>query len=155
MKVTTECVQDELFPAVDPASLDLSVGTPVPAAEIASAARAAEVGETPDPAAERRAELLVETMGWSPARAAAVTGLAEVAAGQVPGTARWRGARQVPARRRSGHGAQYGEEAGVGYPGGRPWELQDRKPLTEDERARLTRGVELARAVLATKGILR
>ncbi|HET8670163.1 MAG TPA: hypothetical protein VFM05_05895 [Candidatus Saccharimonadales bacterium] len=48
-------------------------------------------------------------------------------------------------------GPQYGEEAGVGYPGGLAPEHQPRVALSKAQLATNRRGLALARAILATK----
>lgn len=47
-------------------------------------------------------------------------------------------------RRRSGHGPQFGEEEGVGYPGGLPPYLQPYVPLSDEQKAINLRGVAAA-----------
>jgi hypothetical protein len=54
-------------------------------------------------------------------------------------------------RARAAMGPQYGEEAGVGYPGGLPPEHQPRVILSDDQVARNQRGMALVRATLAAK----
>lgn len=52
-------------------------------------------------------------------------------------------------RARAAMGPQYGEEAGVGYPGGLPPEHQPRIVLSEEQLAINQRGLAAARAALA------
>jgi hypothetical protein len=52
-------------------------------------------------------------------------------------------------RARAAIGGQLGEEAGVGYPGGVPFEHQPRVILSADQLATNARGLGLARATLA------
>jgi len=56
--------------------------------------------------------------------------------------------RRRPRRRRSGHGPQYGEEEGVGYPGGKPPYYQPYVPMSDEQRETNRRGVEAARAAI-------
>jgi hypothetical protein len=51
-------------------------------------------------------------------------------------------------RRRSGHGPQFGEEEGVGYPGGLPPYYQPYVPLSDEQKAVNLRGVAAAREEL-------
>jgi hypothetical protein len=51
----------------------------------------------------------------------------------------------VRRRRRSGHGPQYGEEEGVGYPDGKPPYYQPYEPLSDEQQEINRRGAEAAR----------
>ena len=55
---------------------------------------------------------------------------------------------RYPRPRRSGHGPQFGEEEGVGYPNGLPPYLQPYVPLSEEQRERNLRNIAAIRQEL-------